>query len=151
MNLYSRNRETSHSHCYQKIEDTPSNYYEWDGTHDHKSSEKKHIEGWNFKKTIHLQSGVEKTFDELAEKWKKETAIYSTTLHITRNDNYIGIIALGPEVVPYILRDLEKETNHWFVALNFLTKENPVQRENIGKIEKMRLDWLSWGKAKKLI
>ncbi len=151
MNLYSRNRETYNTHCYQKKEDTPSNYYEWGETYVNKSSGNKHIEGWNFKKPIHLHSVVEKTFDELAEKWKKETANYSTTLHITRNDNYIGIIALGPEVVPYILRDLEKETNHWFVALNFLTKENPVQKENIGKIEKMRLDWLSWGKAKKLI
>jgi hypothetical protein len=96
-------------------------------------------------------STTEKQFNELAYKWKKETAAYSNTLHITRNDSYLDIIGMGSDVVPLILRDLQKTPDHWFVALKAITKENPVPKEHFGNIKKMREHWLEWGRKKNLI
>ena len=98
-----------------------------------------------------IPSEIEIQFNEYSRKWKMETAGYSTTVHITRNDNYLDIIGMGNEIVPFILKDLQKETNHWFVALKAITKENPVSKEHFGNIEQMRQDWLAWGEQKNLI
>ena len=102
----------------------------------------------NYRSTTSL---LEKRFNEYATRWKNETIGYSSTLHITRNDSYLDIIGMGESVVPFILRDLKKEPNHWFVALRAITKENPVQKEHYGNIEEMRQDWLVWGKKNRLI
>lgn len=108
---------------------------------------------WDFDKPIityqdpHLVS----LFNDLSSKWKKETAAYSTTLHITRNDNYLDIIGMGQDAVPLILKDLQESPDHWFVALKAITKENPVRKEHLGNIDKMSQDWIDWGKKKKLL
>lgn len=94
---------------------------------------------------------VEKRFNELAKKWKKETGHYSTMIHVTRNENYLRIIALGKPVIPYILKDLEKEPEYWFEALRLLTNCNPVSKNHLGDLEQMTADWLNWGRKERLI
>jgi len=94
---------------------------------------------------------TEKEFNELAEKWRKETGGYSTMIHIAGNNNYLDIIGMGQKVVPFILKDLEREADYWFVALKHITKANPVPKSHLGDIEKMREDWLEWGRKNNLI
>ncbi|MFC4231250.1 hypothetical protein ACFOW1_05070 [Parasediminibacterium paludis] len=96
-------------------------------------------------------SKVEKQFYELAQKWKNETAVYSTVYHKTINNNYLGIIGIGYEAVPFILKDLQKSADHWFIALKAITKENPVPREDMGNMHKMKEAWIQWGINKGLI
>jgi hypothetical protein len=96
-------------------------------------------------------SDLEKRFNELAKNWKKETGAYSTSLHIAGNNNYLEIIGMGNEVVPYILKELQKEPNLWFIALKSITRQNPIQKEHIGKIKLMAEDWIAWGKKNNLI
>ena len=108
--------------------------------------------GWVFitNRTVTI-SNLENQFNKLSADWKKQTAIYSNTLHIIRNDNYLDIIGMGKEALPLILKDLEKEPEHWFVALKAIAKENPVPKESYGDIEKMRFYWLQWGKKNNII
>ncbi len=94
---------------------------------------------------------TEREFNELADKWRKETGGYSTMIHIAGNNNYLDIIGMGSKVVPFILRDLKREADNWFVALKHITKANPVPKSHLGDIEKMREDWLEWGRKNKLI
>lgn len=101
--------------------------------------------------TLSYYSSLEKQFKELANRWKKETGHYSTMIHVTRNENYLRIIALGKPIIPYILRDLEKEPDYWFEALRLLTGHNPVSKDHLGDLDKMTSDWLNWGRKEKLI
>ena len=55
---------------------------------------------------------------------------------------------MGESALPLILEDLQKETNHWFEALQKITGENPVPKENEGKMELMKENWLQLAKTK---
>ena len=97
------------------------------------------------------QTTVTGQFESLAEQWKTETALLSSTTSMVSHPAYRAIIALGPPVVPLLLRDLEQEPVHWFEALQTITGEDPVPREHWGNIPAMRADWLTWGRQRGLI
>ncbi len=88
---------------------------------------------------------VEVKFQTLAEEWKRESRFASTGNQFVL-PSYQKIIGLGPNAVPAILRDLQKETNHWFWALAALTGENPVPPQSVGNVKAMRQAWIDWGK-----
>ncbi|MBC7553968.1 MAG: hypothetical protein H7257_08315 [Taibaiella sp.] len=94
---------------------------------------------------------LEQQFIALAEKWKDETGVYSTTYQKVINDSYLDIIALGREVVPFILKDMEHGQGHWHTALKALTRDNPVPETDLNKSTKIREAWLNWGRNKNLI
>ena len=89
---------------------------------------------------------ISEQFEVLARQWKVETALLSSTKAMTAHPAYQAIIALGPPVVPHLLRDLEREPAHWFEALQAVTGANPVPREQWGNIPAMRTAWLTWGR-----
>ncbi len=63
-----------------------------------------------------------------------------------------SIIALGEDVIPLILQDLQKEPSHGLVyILARLTSEQPYENEYLGKIVPMTAGWLQWGRARKYI
>jgi hypothetical protein len=97
------------------------------------------------------QTAITREFERLAEQWKTETAFLSSTTAMVSHPAYRAIIALGPPVLPLMLRDLEREPVHWFEALQAITGENPVPCEHWGKIAAMRADWLAWGRQRGLI
>ena len=90
-------------------------------------------------------------FAELAEEWKRATALLSSSTAISEHPAYRAVIALGWPVVPFILRDLEREPAHWFEALHAITGEDPVPVEDWGRIQPMRAAWLAWGRGRGLI
>jgi hypothetical protein len=94
---------------------------------------------------------VSEQFESLAQRWKAETALSSSTTEMVTHPCYQAIIALGPAVVPLLLRELERESVHWFEALQAISGENPVQREQWGNIPAMREAWLAWGRKQHLI
>lgn len=94
---------------------------------------------------------LEKQFNALAEKWKEETGVYSTTYQKVINDSYLDIIALGKDVVPFILKDMENGQGHWHTALKALTRENPVPDEDMNNSKKIREAWVRWGINKNII
>jgi hypothetical protein len=96
-------------------------------------------------------SGIAEQFKTLAERWKDATALLSSTTAMVSHPAYRAIIALGPLVVPLLLRDLEREPIHWFEALQTITGDDPVPREHWGDMDAMRADWLTWGRQRKLI
>ncbi len=97
------------------------------------------------------QSLIAEQFEKLAEQWKTATALLSSSTAMMAHPAYRAIIALGPPVVPLLLRDLEREPAHWFEALQAITGDDPVPREHWGNIAAMRADWLTWGRQQKLI
>jgi hypothetical protein len=90
-------------------------------------------------------------FAALAAEWKAATAFESSSTAMVAHPAYQAIIALGPSVVPLLLRDLEREPIHWFEALQAITGEDPVPRESWGRIPAMASAWLAWGRQRGLI
>jgi hypothetical protein len=91
-------------------------------------------------------SGLEETFLALAEQWQRETGIVSLVQKMVMHPAYQRIIDMGQPVVPLILRELEREPDHWFWALEAITGTNPVLPEQGGRLEQMAAAWLGWGR-----
>ena len=88
-------------------------------------------------------------FQRLAEEWKIKTGGQSSPSRVSMDDAYQRIIALGPEVVPIILDELETHGGHWFPALRALTGEQPVLEEHAGRVQLMKEDWRKWREENK--
>jgi hypothetical protein len=89
---------------------------------------------------------LEHKFLEQASIWDRETAHLSSTPKMILHDSYQKIMAMGPDVVPHLLRDLERNRRSWFWALRHLTGTNPVPPQDQGDLDKMIEAWVSWGK-----
>ncbi len=91
-------------------------------------------------------TNLEETFDGLVARWKAERGPTSFVTEMVQHPAYQQIIALGEVVIPLLLRELERQPDHWFSALRTLTGANPVSPENRGKVDQMAQDWLNWGR-----
>jgi len=102
-------------------------------------------------KAVSLQQAVEARFLELADQWDRETSFLSSTPKKVLHESYQSIMAMGPDVVPYLLRDLERNRRSWFWALRHLTRVNPVPQQDQGNLDKMIAAWVEWGRNERLI
>lgn len=93
------------------------------------------------------QLSAHKKFLLLADQWKKQTGHISKSLYKFMDKNYQQIIAMGPAVIPVILKQLMKKPDHWYWALEMITGENPVEESHKGRIDLMASDWIKWGQA----
>ena len=91
---------------------------------------------------------AERCFLDLAATWKRERGPHSSSARLAEHPAYQQIIALGPEAIPLLLRELEREPDHWFRALNALTGANPVLVDSRGNIREMAAAWLRWGRER---
>jgi hypothetical protein len=97
------------------------------------------------------KTNLENEFHALARQWKEACGLLSSTSAMVAHPAYQAIIALGPPVVPLLLRDLEIEPFHWFDALKSITGEDPVSPSDWGNIPAMTSAWLAWGRSRKLL
>ncbi len=94
------------------------------------------------------RQSTEVKFYTLLFNWKHEVEYTSSTTEIVLNPFYQRIIGMGPIAVPLLLKELERETDHLFWALQSITGENPVPQESWGNLFEMAQYWLRWGKQK---
>jgi hypothetical protein len=85
-------------------------------------------------------------FEQLAATWRADTLYLSSTTEIATHPAYQRIIGLGPQVIPLILGELQKQPDHWFWALRALTGEDPVPPADAGRVPAMAAAWLKWGR-----
>ena len=90
---------------------------------------------------------VEDVFYKLAEEWRSATMLTSSLteivfciLHTNKSLDW------APPPIPLLLRELQRKPEHWFWALNAITRENPIADEDAGRLDKMTGAWLSWGR-----
>jgi hypothetical protein len=96
--------------------------------------------------TAQQVESVEQKFQRLTAVWRAETRHLSSTTKMFGHPAYQEIIAMGAQVVPSLLRDLEREPDHWFAALRAITGAQPVPPEDRGDITRMAAAWLRWAK-----
>lgn len=90
----------------------------------------------------------ERVFRRLAEWWRSETGLMSSIDDKALHPAYQQIIGMGPEAILLILRELQLRPAHWFWALNAITREDPINPEDIGNVKKMTEAWLRWGRER---
>jgi hypothetical protein len=89
---------------------------------------------------------VEARFRRLAAAWEQAAGHISSMTAASNHPAYQEIIGLGPDVVPYLLRDLEKNETHWFFALRRITGINPIPPSAAGSVPQMIALWLQWAR-----
>ncbi len=97
---------------------------------------------------IPRQAELERKFNSLVAEWKPDTEVTSSVTEMVLHPAYQQIIALGPRAIPLLLRELDRELDHWFWALRVLTGDNPVSASIRGNMGAMREAWLAWGRSK---
>ena len=101
--------------------------------------------------TTAISQPVHERFQKLRDNWKAKTSHLSNVGQISLAFSYQNIIGMGPEVVPLILAELEKEPDHWFWALEAITGENPVNENDAGDMEASAKAWVKWGRQNGLL
>jgi hypothetical protein len=91
---------------------------------------------------------VEQKFRHLADQWHRETRFESSMTRLTNHQAYRRITAMGPAVVPILLRELETNPDWWFTALSDITEDDPVEPRHAGDLEEMRNAWVRWGRER---
>ncbi len=84
-------------------------------------------------------------FEELARRWKRETAHISNAGKKALHPAYQEIIGMGMAAVPLLLAELNREPDDWFWALNAITGASPVPAESRGNVRQMADAWIQWG------
>ena len=94
-------------------------------------------------------SSLARKFQELAETWQRETRFFSFMQQRALNPAYQRIIGMGWVVVPLLLRELQRQPDHWLWALQAITGEEPARgTDSLGAATKA---WLSWGQDRGLL
>lgn len=88
---------------------------------------------------------IQQRFRELVAQWKQGTRFLSSIHEMVSHPAYLQIIGMGKEAVPWLLEELRREPDHWFVALQAITGTNPIPPSACGDVENMAEAWPSWG------
>jgi hypothetical protein len=85
-------------------------------------------------------------FHRLVQQWKDERGPSSSARRMAAHPAYRGIVAMGQAAIPLLLAELNRQPDHWFIALHELTGADPVPKETRGRIGEMAAAWIRWGK-----
>jgi hypothetical protein len=87
-------------------------------------------------------------FQAHVERWKAETMHLSSIPRRILHQSYLHIISMGYSALPLLLAELRDRPDHWLVALNAITTEDPAE-ENATFSEAVGA-WLKWGRDRGL-
>jgi hypothetical protein len=88
------------------------------------------------------------SFREQVDRWKDETGHLSSITRAIAHPSYLRIIGMGKEVLPILLKELREHPDHWLVALNAITGEDPAPKES--NFTEAVAAWIKWGEDRKL-
>jgi hypothetical protein len=89
-------------------------------------------------------AGAALKFQELADTWHRETGFLSFMQQRALHPAYQRIIGMGWAAVPFLLRELERQPDHWLWALQSITGEEPARGTK--SLSAAAEAWLNWGR-----
>jgi hypothetical protein len=92
---------------------------------------------------------VEHVFHDLVRQWRADTSLMSSAREKALHPAYQRIIGMGPTVLPLLLRELQRQPDHWLWALQAITGEDPSPGSD--SFEDAVSAWIQWGKARGLV
>jgi hypothetical protein len=97
--------------------------------------------------TLSAKPELERRFRKLAKRWQQDTKHWSVAARKAEHEAYREIIEMGRPAIPLLLAELRRRPAHWFIALQEITKADPISEESEGDVAAMARAWLEWGKA----
>jgi hypothetical protein len=91
----------------------------------------------------------EQVFRSHAETWRRQTRHSSSIAKMVSHPSYAAIIDMGQSAVPFLLAELRNRPDHWLVALNRITNEDPAEAKST--FDQAVNAWLTWGKEKRYL
>jgi hypothetical protein len=88
-----------------------------------------------------------KLFQRLKKQWHKERGSTSSTTKIVTCPSYYKIIGMGQSALSFILWDIRRNPDnpdHWFWALEMITRADPIPVNMYGRHAEMARAWLAW-------
>ena len=98
---------------------------------------------------VGAHDGLAQKFEQLAETWRRETGFLSFMQQRALHPAYQRIIGMGWAVVPLLLRELQRQPDHWLWALQAITGEEPARRTET--LQAAAHAWLNWGRERGLL
>ena len=77
--------------------------------------------------------------------WQKKTQFLSSTKAIVENEDFVAIVAMGQDAVPYIIEEIEANPSTIVWALNFIYNRKITNKQNATISEACKL----WAKELK--
>jgi len=99
---------------------------------------------------VFTRTSIDRRVAQLAETWRIERGVVSSMSEMVLMSPYQQVIGLGREAVPSILRELSRQPDHWFWALQVITGVNPIPPSAEGNLSAMTKAWLAWAKTEGL-
>lgn len=93
-----------------------------------------------------LEGPGKRRFRSLVEIWKRDVALSSSLSERLSHPAYQEVIEMGAAAIPYLLAELEREPDWWFMALKKITGTDPVPPTYRGRLMEMTQAWLQWGR-----
>jgi len=89
---------------------------------------------------------LEARFHSLVRQWKDATGPSSRVNDMVLHPAYLQIVGMGPAALPLLLRELQRESDHWMPALFAITGEDAAkgQQTFAAAVDA----WLDWGKSR---
>jgi hypothetical protein len=83
-------------------------------------------------------------FKTVYHQWLQDSLFDSVPDRMRRHDSYQRIVTMGDRVVPLIAAELRQEPGFIFLALEEITKSDPVPEAARGNLRETVNAWLSW-------
>jgi hypothetical protein len=91
-------------------------------------------------------SELEEVFESLVSEWKQSRRLSSSVADRITHSAYLRIIGLGPAVLPLLLKELQREPDHWLVALYAVAGGDMAAGADSFEAAVSR--WLQWGRER---
>ncbi len=88
-------------------------------------------------------------FRTLVKQWRRDTRHISSLAKMASHPAYRRIMGMGRDVLPLLLNELRQHPDHWLIALNAITGEDPAPQG--ATFDEAVSAWLSWGREKGLL
>ncbi len=99
-------------------------------------------------RTVQPTAEQNRLFGQLAEEWRRATALSSSPTEKAMHPAYQRIIGMGPVAIGLMLQELRRLPEQWFWALKAVSGEDPVPPETRGQVAAMAEAWLAWGRER---
>jgi hypothetical protein len=91
---------------------------------------------------------TEERFLLLADEWEQDVSNISSLTAMVEHPKYREIVNMKWSVVPFLVKDLERNKRFWLPALEEITGIQPFDASDSGNTKRMIDAWVRWGRHK---
>jgi len=94
----------------------------------------------------HRRNNIAARFNQLASEIEEDCMMVSSSTQISLHLSFQEIIGMGSEVIPLLVRRLDRTPNFWLKALEVITSHNPIPKKDRGYVNKEIVHWKNWAR-----